>query len=89
MFALLLPCIQHETKNQNENFSTKKWTKIAILENVLLVKEVELLEEDECEDGVGPEASIVGREALPQAQHALFLNDLAEDFLFFWQNKNN
>ncbi len=51
------------------------------LEEIGLVEDVELLEEDEREDGVRAETGVVRGEALPQAEYALFLNHLQEDFL--------
>ena len=45
-----------------------------VLENVSLVRRVHLLEEDEGENGVGSEARVVRREALPQTEEAFLAN---------------
>ena len=48
-------------------------------ENVDLVEPVHLLEEDEGQHGVRPEAEVVGGEALPQAEEALVPGHLDDD----------
>lgn len=47
----------------------------------MLVGLVHLLQEDEGEDGVGTQASIVWRKALPQAEEALIADDLHQHVL--------
>ena len=44
-----------------------------------LVRLVHLLEEDEGEDGVGPETEVVRGEALPQREETLVLDNLAQN----------
>jgi len=52
-----------------------------ILENVLVVRCIHLLQEDECQHSVWPETGVVWGKSLPQTEESFFANHLHQNIL--------